>query len=156
MTYNYSAKAGEHAAKSAGISLPISTKKSIEICNAIRGKTVSKAKTTLQNSAKMKIPIPMKIFNDNAGHKAGMAAGRFAVNACQEILKILASAEANAQAKGLNTSNLVVKHIAAQQGPKVWRYGRQKRRETKRTHIEIILEENKIVDKKQTKPTSTK
>lgn len=148
MAYNYSAKAGEKSAKSVGINLPISTKKSVEICNAIRGKPLTKAKKILQDAADMKIPIPMKIYNDNTGHKAGMAAGRFAVNACSEIMLILESAEANAQSKGLNTSNLVVRHVSAQLGPKTWHNGRQRRREAKRTHIEVILDEVKTAEKK--------
>ena len=149
MTYNYSNKEGENAAKSVGISLEISTKKSIEICNAIRGKPLTKAKKILQDAAAIKIPIPMKIYNDNTGHKAGMAAGRYAVNACQKILLVLESAEANAQAKGLATNNLVVKHVSAQQGPKTWHYGRHRRREAKRTHIEVILNEVKNIEKKK-------
>jgi|SRR3989344_1399299 len=154
MTYKYSAKSGENCAKAVGISLSISTKKSVEICNAIRGKQITLAKKILQNAIDMKIPIPMKIYNDNTGHKAGMAAGRYAVNACEQILLILKSAEANAQTKGLPANNLIIKHASAQLGPKTWHYGRQRRREAKRTHIEFILEESKEKpkEKKQTQP----
>ncbi len=151
MTYNYSAKSEANCAKAVGISLAISTKKSVEICNAIRGKPITLAKKILQNAIDMKIPIPMKIYNDNTGHKAGMAAGRYAVSACEQILLILESAEANAQTKGLSANNLVVKHASAQNGPKTWHYGRQRRREAKRTHVEFILQETKNQEKPKEK-----
>lgn len=151
MSYNYSAPTGENAAKSVGISLGISTKKSIEICNTIRGKTLVKAKKILTEAIALKRPIPHTRFNKDTGHKHGMAAGRFAAVACKGVLSIIESAEANAQFKGLNTNNLIVKHISAQQGPTSWHYGRQKRREAKRTHIEVILEETKQAPEKKTR-----
>ncbi len=156
MTYHYSAKETQNSAKSVGLMLAISTKNSVEVCNAIRGKPLAKAKKILQDAAAMKIPIPMKIYNDNTGHKAGMAAGTFAVQTCKAILLTVESAEANAQSKGLSSNNLVVKHISAQLGPKTWHYGRQKRREAKRTHIEVILSEVKTAEKKPENKTSQK
>lgn len=149
MSYNYSALAKENSAKSVGVALPISTKKSIEICNHIRGKPLITVKKILEDAMALKRPIPHTRFNKDTGHKAGMAAGRFAVNACKAILDILASAEANAQVKGFTAANLIVRHVSAQQGPKIWHYGRQRRRQAKRTHIEVILDEVK----QEQKPT---
>ncbi len=142
MAYNYSAKATENAAKAAGLALPISRKQSTQICKAIRGLNVQKAKKLLEGAAAKKTAIPMTKYNRNTGHKAGMGPGSYPVNACKQILAILKNAEANAQFKGLSTGNLVIKHASAQKGPTAYHFGRQ-RRKAKRTHIELILEENK-------------
>ena len=63
--------------------------------------------------------------------------------------KILKSAEANAQYKGLNSANLFIKHVSAQKGPTTHHYGRHRGRKAKRTHIEIVLEEKKKVEAKK-------
>ena len=143
MAYKYSTEIGENCAKAVGISLPISRKQSVMVCNFIRNKNVKKAKEDLANVIIKKKAVPFTRFNDDMGHKAGMAAGRYPVNACKNILALLESAEANAQFKGLSTADLIVKHVSAQQGPGVWRYGRHHRRQAKRTHIELVLEERK-------------
>ncbi len=130
-------------AKAFGRSLPLSEKQSIEICSAVRNKPLSRAKKLLQRVIAMKEAIPFKRFTE-VGHRSGaMTAGRYPVNACNEILALLESAEANAQAKGLNVNDLIVRHIAAQKAPLQWHYGRQYRRRMKRIHIEVVLEEQK-------------
>ena len=149
--YNYSKKieAEENIAKAVGISLPISTKQSIEICNFIRRKTLEKAKQIMVDVINKKIAVPFKKFSDNIGHKRGkIAAGRYPKKSCGEILKLLESVEANAQFKGLNTSNLVIIHMCAQKAARPWHYGRQRRRKMKRTNIEVIVEE-KVIKKKE-------
>lgn len=141
-------------AKVAGISLPISTKHSIEICNFIRNKNLSKARDLLKEVIELKKTIPFKRFTGDVGHKKGkIGPGRYPKKASIEIIKLLNTAEANAQFKGLNTSNLVIKHICANKASTPWRYGRQRRRKMKRTHVEIIVEEkaSKERKKKETK-----
>lgn len=138
----------KNTAISNGISLEVSTKKSIEICNQIRGKTIAKAKKILNDAIALKRPIPMTRFNKDTGHKHGMAAGRFAVKACEAVLETILSAEANAQYKGLSTNNLVIQHISAHMGPHVWRNGRQGHNQAKRTHINITLGEMKPTEAK--------
>lgn len=142
MAYKYTAEMNENCAKAVGVALPISIKHSMMICNSIRGKTLQKAKQVLESTITMKEPIKFTRFTNGLGHKPGMAAGRYPVKACTEILKILKSAEANAQYKGLSGANLFVKHVSAQQGPGIMRYGR-KATAAKRTHIEVVVEEIK-------------
>jgi large subunit ribosomal protein L22 len=138
----------ENSAKAVGLGLPISTKHSIMVCAALRGKSLDKAKRLLEDATKLRRPIPFTRFNRDTAHKPGMAAGRYPINACATILKLLKSAEANAQFKGLSTANLYVRHVSAQQGPNIPRGGRQ-RRQAKRTHIEIVLEEVKKQEEKK-------
>jgi len=151
MSYKYSIKTGENCAKAVGLALPISRKQSIMICKFIRHKHVQLAKKHLAEVIVKKRAVPFTRFNDDIGHKAGMAAGRYPVKACQNILALLESAEANAQFKGLSTADLVVAHVSAQKGPDTWRYGRHIRRQAKRTHIEIVLEEKKTAKKEKKK-----
>ena len=130
-------------AKVAGKSLPISTKFSIEICNFIRNKTTTEAKEILKKVAEGRLAIPFKKFKKDLSHKRKIGPGRYPKKPALEIIKLLESVETNAQFKGINTSNLQIKHICAHLASRPWHSGRQRRRKAKRTHIEIIVEEKK-------------
>jgi len=133
----------ENCSLATGVGLPISRKQSINICSAIRGMKLMKAKQLLADVVALKKPIAYKRYNKSVAHRKGpMAAGRFPSKACKHILEIVNSAEANAQYKGLSTGNLVIKFAEAHKGPGVTRYGRRQT-QAKRTHIEIVLEEVK-------------
>jgi len=147
-------KTTDHEAKAVGRGLPISVKHAIEVCNVIRGLNVQKAKEKLQRTIDMKEAIPYTRFNKDLGHKRGkIGAGRYPLKTCIEIKKIVESAEANAQFKGLSASTLYIKHISPQKGPDSWHYGRQRRRLMKRCHIELIVEEK---ESKKVKPKEKK
>ncbi|MBN1645057.1 50S ribosomal protein L22 [Candidatus Woesearchaeota archaeon] len=156
MVYKYSGEVKENCAKAVGVSLPISLKQSIMVCASIRGKPVDMVKEYLANVAKKKKAVPFTRFNRDMGHRRGMAAGRFPVNAAKNILSILESAESNAQFKGLSTGNLIITHASAQKGPSTWRFGRHRRRKAKRTHVEIILAETRSEPKPKKEKTGSK
>ena len=101
-----------------------------------------------------KKPIPFIRFNKNIGHKKGMGSGRYPIKSSEKILKLLESAEANAQFKGLNTADLVIKHICANKAANAWHFGRKRRRKAKRTSIEVIVQEER--KDKETKKASNK
>ncbi len=163
MVTNYSVKNynKENMARAFGRSLPISFKQSIEICNFIRNKRMDYAKNVLNKVIEQKQTIPFKRFNMNVGHKKRMAAGRYPKKASKEILKLINSVEANAQFKGMNTANLIIKHISANKASKVVHYGRKRSREAKRTNLEIVVQEKveskkaeKRIEKKESKVKS--
>jgi len=149
MGYKYSTKRydKENMARVVGRSLPISTKFSVEICRFIRNRTTSEAKSILQKVIDKKMAIPFKVFNKDLSHKRKIGPGRYPKKAAEEIMGLLESVEANAQFKGINTSDLCICHINAQLASRPWRYGRQRRRKAKRTHIEIVVEERKAKEK---------
>ncbi len=122
-------------------SLPISTKMSVEICNLIRDRPLSKSRRLLQDVVDMRRAIPIKRFNADLGHKPGMAAGRFPVIASKTFLKLFDSVEANAENKGLNVNNLVVTFAKADKGEARWRSGRKGRTKMKNTHVQLVVEE---------------
>jgi len=147
--YKYSIQTGNDCAKAVGRALPISTKTSIEVCFMIRGKQVDRAIDLLEEVKQMKIPVPYKRAFKDIGHRKGnMTSGRFPHKAAGFIQSIIQSARANAEDKGLNTEDLAIFHISAQQGGASMRGGRR-RRTAKRTHVEVILREDKNVVKKK-------
>jgi len=145
-------------ARAIGISLPISFKQSIEICNFIRNKNINYVKKVLKKTINQESAIPFKRFNMNMGHKSNMAAGRYPKKASTEILYLINHVEANAQFKGLNTSNLVIMHINANKSSKVMHFGRKRSRESKRTNVEIVVREasaEKKSEKKESKESKS-
>jgi len=136
----------EHFASASALNLPISTKHSIEISRYLRYKTTAFAKNFLENVIALKKAVPFRRFNRDMGHKAGMAAGRFPQKAAKEFLRLIKSVEANAQFKGLNTSNLKIIRILANKASVPVTGGRH-RRGTKRASIEIEVKESKAVKK---------
>jgi large subunit ribosomal protein L22 len=152
----------EHTAIVKARDLPISTKHTIEICNAIRGKSLKKSKQFLQDVLSKKRAVPMKRFNRDTGHKPGhIAAGRYPEKASQAILKILSSLESNAQNKGLDVESLHLTTIIPNKASRPARFGRKRGRKTKRSHVDIIAEERvsekkKKEQKKEEKPKEEK
>ena len=133
----------EHMARAAGMALPISLKYSVEICRFVKNKKVSLAKNMLQEVVDKKRAIPFRRYDFDLGHKKKIGPGRYPEKASKEFIKLIESAEANAQFKGINTSNLIITHISAHNAGKSWHYGRKSRRRMKRTNVEIFVEEKK-------------
>ena len=130
----------EHCAFAKALNIPVSTKQCVEISNSLRYKRTSFAKMFLEEVIGLKRAVPFKKFNSDMGHKKGMAAGRFPQKAAKEFLKLIKSVEANAQVKGLNTSELKIITILANKASTPVTGGRM-RRSTKRAHIEIVVRE---------------
>ena len=136
-------------ARAKASSLKISPKHSVEICSAIRGMEVSKAKAYLNDVIEMKKAVPFKRHNSGVCHRKGMkgwAAGRYPVKASKAILKVLENAEANAEYKGMDVENLKIEHISSHKGmvirgarPRA--FGRVTPFNTPTTHIQIVLVE---------------
>jgi len=136
-------------ARAMGVALPISFKQSVEICNFIKNRKVGMAKKMLQEVVEKKRAVPFKRFDFDLGHKKKIGPGRYPESASREFIRLIDSAEANAQFKGLNTSNLVISHVCAHKASKAWHYGRKSRRKMKRTNVEIFVEERKPVAKSE-------
>lgn len=117
-----------------GRDLPISTKHSIAICNAIRNKKLKDAEEILELAIKKKKPIAMK---GEIPHRAGGKPGRYPVKAAGVFIKLLKELKANAAVKGLSDV-FIVKAIANKASMPVRAtrigYGRKK---FKRTHVEL-------------------
>ena len=130
-------------------SLKVSPKHCVEICSAIRGMDVAKAKAYLNDVIEMKKAVPFKRHNRDVGHRKGMkgwAAGRYPVKASKAILTVIENAEANAEYKGMDVENLKIEHISSHRGmvirgAKPRAFGRVTPFNTPTTHIQIVLVE---------------
>ena len=69
------------------------------------------------------------------GKQFGVSKARWPVKSAEFILGLLKNAEANADTKGMDTSNLIVKHIQVNQAPK-------QRRRTYRAHGRVRIEDD--------------
>lgn len=111
--------------------------------------TLTKAKQYLNDVIAKKQPVPFTRFTKKAGHRHGLTrayAGRYPVKTSKIILKLLESAEANGEYKGLDTERLRIIHASAYPGMKVKRFMRRAQGRTTPkvqtlTHIELALEE---------------
>ena len=149
--YTFSNYNKEHMARAVGMALPISFKQSVEICNFIKNKNVNDAKKILQNVVQKKEAVPFRRYNMDLGHKKKIGPGRYPVKVSKELIKLIQSAEANAQFKGLNTSNLAIAHISVHRAGKSSHYGRQSRTIMKRTSVELVVEEKKETKQEEKK-----
>lgn len=138
-------------ARAVGMALPISFKQSVEICNFIKNKNIIDAKKILHNVAELKIAVPFKRYLYDLGHKKKIGPARYPEKASKQFIKLIEAVEANAQFKGLNTSNLTIAHVSAHKSGKSWHFGRHSRRRMKRTNVEIVVEEKtkKMENKKE-------
>ena len=130
-------------ARAAGIALPISMKKTVEVCSFVRGKDVAKAIRLLDMVQDEQVAIPFRKYNHGGtGHKPGsVGPGKYPKNVCTQVVKLLKQAQANAKVKGLDTGKLVIAAIVAKKAAKSWHYSRQRGRQMKRTHIELVVKE---------------
>ena len=133
--YAYNKEVDEaKTARAMAKSLKISPKHSVEICSAIRGMEVGKAKAYLADVIDMKKSVPFKRHNKKVGHRKGQegwAAGRYPVKAAEQILKVLENAEANISShKGIVIPGYI---------PRA--FGRMTPFNTPTTHIQIVLQE---------------
>ncbi len=134
-----------------GVSLPISAKTSVNICNVIRNKPLLRAKQILQDAVDLKRAIPMTRYNMDLGHKKTMAAGSYPFKAGNAFLKLLNSLQANAENKGMNVNSLVIVKAMSNRAETRWRPGRKGRAKAKTAHVELIVEEKNVETKKKDK-----
>ncbi|HLC66240.1 MAG TPA: 50S ribosomal protein L22 [Candidatus Nanoarchaeia archaeon] len=140
MAYGFQNYEKDHMARAISHSVAISTRHSVAIANYLRGQRLQRAKRLMERAIDFAQPVPFTRFDRGMGHKAGMAAGSYPINASKAFLTLLKGAEANAQAKGLNTGTLTIVHIQANKVGNRQHGGRHGRK-MKRTNIEVIVAE---------------
>merc|ERR1712169_43694 len=146
------------SACSRGSYLRVSFKNTRETAQAINGWEVQRAIKYLENVQEFKECIPMRRYAGSTGRSAqgknfGVSKARHPVKSASFLLDLLKNAEANADTKGLDTSNLIVKHIQVNQAPKQRRrtyraHGRINPYMSNPCHIELILTEGEEVVQK--------
>jgi large subunit ribosomal protein L22 len=137
----------ENVARAFGKELKISPKHSMEICRAIRGMMIEDAKQYLQDVIELKRPVKFRRYNMMVSHKKGIGPGRYPVKASKAILRVLESAQANAESpsKKLDPENMRVLTAAAHRGRTFPGYmprahGSSSPWDQQTVNIEIVLE----------------
>ncbi|KAI9654962.1 MAG: 60S ribosomal protein L17 [Bathelium mastoideum] len=108
----------DKSARARGSHLHVSFRNTRETAQAINGWKVSRALTYLENGKQHKEAVPMRRYAGSAGRTAqgkqfGIIKARWPVKSANFLLSLLKNAVSNADTRGLDTSNLVVKHIRA-------------------------------------------
>ncbi len=115
--FGYSTRAEEPCAKALGKEMHVSPKHAVEVCRAIKGMKLDRAKEYLQAVVDKKRPVPFKRHRKKLAHRRGAGgSGRFPEKAARAILKVLGNAEANASYKGLDAEKLRIVHASANKG----------------------------------------
>ncbi len=133
-------------AKAYGKDMPCSPKSGRNVAKAIKGMPVGRAKQFLQEVAELKTAVPFTVRKRKIAHRRGkgFGPGKYPKKVAEHFLKVLASAEANAEYKGLDTDNLVISHISAYQGTVIKAYipraqGRATPHYDRTCNVEIIV-----------------
>jgi large subunit ribosomal protein L22 len=136
----------EKTSKALGIEIGVSPKHCQEVCKMLKGMKVDDAKKYLKEVVDIKTPVTYTRFKMCVRHKHKIGPGRYPKNAAKAILKVLESAQSNAEYKGLEADNMRVKIAAAHRGriqksfmPRA--QGRSTPWNDQTTNIEVILEE---------------
>lgn len=132
-----------------GYSLPLSTKKSADMCRFIKGKSVQKALDDVEQVAAMRKPIP---FRGEHPHQKGIMSGGYPKKTAEHFIKLLKSLSANADYVGIENPIIAEANANIAQRP-FGKFGRVRR---KRTHVTIIAKEKSKIKKKKSKKKSTK
>ena len=138
-----------HAA-ARGTGLNISPKAAREVCKAIKGMDLEKAKSYLERVIKMNQAVPFKRHDGKVGHRRGkgISTGRYPVKTAAAILKVIESAGNNGEAIHIDIENWRILHIATSRGVSVEsRFPRARGRATPKmresANVEVVLEEIK-------------
>ena len=128
---------------------PVSFKKTREVCHAIKGMQLQKAKDYFERVLKFEVPIPFKRFKKKQAHRkgAGFGPGRWPIKSVEVVKELLQEVENNAEYKGLDVDKCRIIHCCVQKGrvyPKFIprAFGRSSPYNNEKTHVEIaIIEE---------------
>ncbi len=136
----------EKTSKAIGKEISVSPKHCREVCKELVGMKVEEAKTYLKEVAEAKTPVPYTRFKYFLNPKPKIGPGRYPKKAALAILRVVESAQSNAEYKGLEADNMKVKAASAHRGRIEKSYmpraqGRSTPWNEQTTNIEIILEE---------------
>lgn len=133
-------------ARAYGRDLDCSPKSGRNVARAIKGMPVDRAKEFLESVARLEAPVPFKVRVRKIHHRRGegFGPGKWPVGVVTRFLKVLESAEANAEYKGLDKERLVVTHASAYQGTVIQAYtpraqGRATPHYNRKCNFEVIL-----------------
>ncbi len=136
----------EKTSKAIGKEISVSPKHCREVLKELKGMKVEEAKEYLVGVIEKRTPVPYSRFKTYLSPKPKVGPARYPEKAAKAILKVVESARANAEYKGLDAENMKVKVACAHRGriqkaymPRA--FGSSSPWNEQTTNIEIILEE---------------
>lgn len=147
MAYGYAAQNvdPEVTSKAAGREIAVKPKFAVNVCKAIKGKSVKSARLFLENVVAMKQAVPFRVHKRQVKHrKGGIGPGQYPVAVAAATLRILNDAASNAEYKGLDPDTMIVWHACAHRGAPIpgimpRAQGRATAWDKSTSHIEIVL-----------------
>ncbi len=149
--YSYKPENIEKSCHTRGAYLRVSFKNTHEAAKVLKGISLKKAQSFLEDVKAKKQCVPFYRFNGGVGrcaqaHAWGTSQGRWPLKSAEFLLGLLKNAESNAEAKGLDMEKVVIKHIQVNQAPKHRRrtyraHGRVNAYMGHPCHIEIVCSE---------------
>jgi large subunit ribosomal protein L22 len=97
----------------------ISPKAAREICNTLKGMTLTKAISLMEKVEDMKAPIAFRRHKLKVGHRSelvGFPTGSYPVKAAGKVLGVLQNLRGNCEFKGLDPDRLRLIHASAKAG----------------------------------------
>ena len=136
----------ETSSKAYGRELPISPKKSVEVCKMVRGLDVNGAINILNEVIEGKRAVPYKRHKKQIAHQKGTGPGGYPKKVAKYVRDLIEEAKSNAEDKALDSDNMRIISIAAHEGEEVKRnrpraFGRSSAFNKKTTNLEVILQE---------------
>ena len=125
--------------------LPISRKHSVEVARFIRGKKLKDVLRILDEIVQLKTPVKLTKHNRGVAHKSKVGPGRYPVKVAQHFKKVILSAKANGEQKGLKNLDEAIVLVEANKGQTLPHGGRKIGTRRKATHVfvKLVIEENK-------------
>jgi len=156
MAYRYAAQNvdPEITSKASAREVPVKPKFAVNVCKAIKGKTVKQARSFLERVTRLEQAVPFRVHKRQVKHrKGGMGPGQYPVNVAHATLRVLNDAASNAEYKGLDPDTMIVWHACAHRGapqpgimPRA--QGRATAWDKSTSHIEIVLKNKEEGDDK--------
>ncbi len=126
----------------------ISHKHAREIAVTIKGMSIEKARTYLQDVIRLKRAVPFRRYKNEVGHKSdtGVMSGRYPQKAATEFVKLLDNLESNAEYRGMDLDRLKIINATVHKGRKIRRFtpramGRSSPKINILTHVELVAQE---------------
>ncbi|MHC1624802.1 MAG: 50S ribosomal protein L22 [Methermicoccaceae archaeon] len=134
-------------ARGMAVEVEVSPKHAREIAHTIKGMSIDRARSFLEEVIALKTAVPMKRFKKGVAHRrGGVGPGRYPQKCAREFLKLLKNVEANAEYKGLDVRRMRIVHACTKEGrtieaifPRARGRVTPKRRET--VNIELVIQE---------------
>jgi large subunit ribosomal protein L22 len=105
--------------RASGREVNISPKAAREICNTVKGLTLTKAIALMEAVEEMKVPIAFRRHKKKVGHRSelvGFPTGSYPVKAAAKILGVLQNLRGNCEFKGLDPDRVRLVHASAKAG----------------------------------------